>query len=75
MGCQHLDEIYELFLIGALAADDCEEVRAHLERGCPNCLGRLGEAGKSIYLLARMLRRSRPGPKWKSNLLHRLKKK
>jgi len=66
--------MYELFLLGALAAEDCGEVRAHLERGCPYCLERLGEASKSIYLLAGMLRPGRPGPKWKSNLLRRLRK-
>ncbi len=75
MGCQHLEELYELFLLGVLPLAESDEVRTHVERGCPNCLERLREAGKSIYLLARMSRPGRPHAKWKSNLLRRLRKK
>jgi anti-sigma factor RsiW len=75
MGCQHLEEVYELFLLGTLPAQEGGEVRAHLERGCPNCLERVREAGKSIYLLAQMARPRRLHPKWKSRLLRRLRKR
>jgi hypothetical protein len=75
MGCQYLDETYDLFLLGSLPAEDCARVREHLEGSCPNCLERLCETGKCVYLLAQMIRPGRPGPNWRSNLLRRLKKK
>lgn len=75
MGCEHLDEVYELFLLGALAAEEASEVGAHLERLCPNCLERLREAARSVYLLAQTARPRRPNPKWKSNLLRALRKR
>lgn len=75
MGCQHLDEIFELFLLGAIPREISADVRAHLDHGCPTCLERLREAGKSVHLLAQMIRPGRPNPKWKSDLLRRLKKK
>ncbi len=74
MGCQHLDEIYELFLLGALPAQDSAEVSAHLERRCPNCLERVREASKSIYLLAHLTRPARINPKLKAKLLQRVRK-
>lgn len=75
MGCEHLDEVYELFLLGTLGAEDASEVRAHLERRCPNCLERLREAAKTVCLLAQMSLPRRPNPKWKLNLLRALRQR
>lgn len=75
MDCQHLDELYELFLLGALADETSVEISEHLGRGCPRCLEQLREATLSVYLLCRTTRQSRPSPKVKSRLLRRLHKK
>ncbi len=75
MGCQHLDEYYELFLLGTVADGACLDIRHHVEAGCPYCLERLREAAHSIYLLVMTARAARPDPKLKSQLLKKLRKK
>jgi hypothetical protein len=75
MGCQHLEEYYELFLLGVLSADNAQELRAHLVDGCPDCRTRFREAVETIYLLSLTCPPIRPHPRVKSELLHRLQKK
>ena len=75
MGCQYLDEIYELFLLGVLSAEEGAKVQEHVERGCPYCLEQLREAALTVYLLSQTMRPARLDPKQKSQLLHRLRKK
>lgn len=75
MGCQHLDEYYELCALGALAGDACTVIREHVARGCPYCLERLRDATRTIYLLSQTGRTHRPDPKRKSQLLRSLRKK
>jgi predicted anti-sigma-YlaC factor YlaD len=75
MDCQHLDEIYELYLLGALDEDDSARVQEHLERGCPNCLEHLREAALAVYFLCLTARPVRPRPQRRSQLLRRLRKK
>lgn len=74
MVCQHLDELYELFLLGALSTEEHASVQAHVERGCPYCQDQIREAALTVYFLTRMPRTERPGPKQKSALLRRLRK-
>jgi len=74
MGCQHLDDLYELCVLGTGFGPGFEEVRQHLEQGCPYCLARLREAAQVIYLLSQNVRPVRPSPKSRSELLRRLKK-
>lgn len=74
MGCQYLDQIYELFLLGALSAEEDATVQEHVERGCPYCLEQLREAALTVYFLTRTGCPERPHPKQKSALLHRLRK-
>jgi len=74
VGCQYLDQIYELFLLGALSAEEDAAVQEHVERDCPYCLDQLREAALTVYYLTRTGRTERPDPKQKSALLHRLRK-
>ncbi len=74
MGCQHLDDIYELYLLGTLEPQEYAIVREHLERHCPYCLDHLREATQTIYLLTLLTRPARPDPKQKARLLQRLRK-
>ncbi len=74
MDGQHLDEIYELYLLGTLAGETGAEVGEHLMRGCASCLERLREAALTVYLLCQTTRTARPDPKLRSRLLRRLQK-
>lgn len=74
MGCQYLEDLYELYLLGTLAPQDAAAVAEHLEGGCPSCLANLREAVLTVYLLSQPARLARPEPKLKSRLLRRLDK-
>ena len=74
MGCQHLDQNYELFLLGALSVEEDASIREHVERSCPYCLEQLREAALTVYFLTWAGRPERPDPKQKSTLLRRLRK-
>ncbi len=75
MGCEHLDDFYELYLLGTVDGGACAEIREHLARGCPACFTRLREGALTVYLLSQDTRRARPDPKQKSQLLRRLRKR
>jgi hypothetical protein len=66
--------MYELFLLGALSAEEDASVLEHVDRECPYCLDQLREAALTVYFLTRTGRTERPDPKQKSVLLHRLRK-
>jgi hypothetical protein len=74
MGCQHLEELYELFLLGALSAQGSLDLREHLERACPHCLARTREAAETVYLLSLTSKPARPAARVKSDLLQWLQK-
>jgi hypothetical protein len=75
MGCEHLDEHYELYLLGAVADGACLDICEHVDRECAYCLDHLREAAHSIYLLTLTTRPARLNPKLKSQLMKRLRKK
>jgi hypothetical protein len=75
MDCQHLDDLYELFLLGTLPTEAADELRNHLEGGCPSCLERIREAAQTVYLLCLRSKSARLHPQRKSQLLHRLHKR
>jgi hypothetical protein len=75
MGCQHLEDLYELFLLGTLSEDSAAELRAHLETGCPNCPQQVRDAALTVYLLSLGTKSGRPNPKLKSQLFQRLRKR
>ena len=72
---QHLDDIYELYLLGALGREESARVKEHLARACPSCLENLRDAALSVYLLCQAVPAVRPGAQHKSQLLRRLRKK
>jgi predicted anti-sigma-YlaC factor YlaD len=74
MGCQYLEDLFELYLLGTLCREDLAAVDEHLARGCPNCLEQLREAALTVYILAQPARAARLNPKRKSQLLRRLRK-
>jgi hypothetical protein len=62
MGCQHLDDFYELYLLGAHQGKAAQEIQEHVERGCPDCLDHLREAAQVLYALSRSVKPARPDP-------------
>lgn len=74
MGCQYLEDLFELYLLGTLCREDLAAVEEHLGRACPPCVEHLREATLTIYLLAQTGRSARPDPKHKSQLLRRVRK-
>jgi hypothetical protein len=75
MGCQHLEELYELWLLGALSEQSSLDLREHLARGCLHCLARIREAEELVYLLALAAKPARPHPRVKAELLSRISRK
>jgi hypothetical protein len=75
MGCQHLEELYELYLLGAVSEEGSLDLREHLARGCPHCLGRVREAAETVYVLGLASKPARPHPRVKSELLRLISRK
>ena len=75
MGCEHLDEFYELYLLGTITEGACIDIGEHLERGCPYCTEHLREAAQSVYLLTMTAHTARPNPILKSQIMKRLRKR
>ena len=75
MDCKHLDNAYELFLLGATSADAAAAIREHVGRSCEYCLEHLREAAQATYILSQPLKSIRPNPKLKQQLLQRLRKR
>lgn len=69
MGCQHLEELPELYLLGALSEAAGTELAEHLARGCPHCQERLREAALVTYVLSLNTRPVRPSPKLRARVL------
>jgi len=44
MTCEELKEMYELYALGVLESEECEEIDAHLSRGCEECRKNLNAA-------------------------------
>jgi hypothetical protein len=72
MGCQHLEDEYELYVLGALSPGAGADLALHLSAQCPNCLQGLREAAESVYWLVQSVDPVRPRPAVKSRLLGRL---
>jgi hypothetical protein len=75
LDCRNLENIYELFLLGALPEEGALELREHLTQGCEHCLERVKEAARTVYLLSLTAKPVSPGPRAKDDLLRRLRKK
>jgi hypothetical protein len=75
MDCRHLDDFYELYVLGAADSDVAAEISRHLDIGCASCTGRLREAALNVYFVSTLVPSSRPAPKVRARLLARLKKK
>ncbi|HTS71857.1 MAG TPA: hypothetical protein VMO17_23010 [Terriglobia bacterium] len=75
MGCQHLEELYELWLLGAIPPENSLELREHLARDCPHCRARLRDAAQTVYLLGLAAKPAPPPARVKAELLRRISRK
>ncbi len=75
MDCRHLDDTYELFLLGLLKPKEAEEVQGHVDRGCPYCLDHLREASVVVFYLLSSSKPRKPDARGKADLLRRLHRK
>ena len=75
MDCRHLDESYELFLLGTLPAGEAAGLSEHVERGCTRCLAHLREAALVVYLLSQTARPARLDSGLKAQVLRHMGKK
>ena len=73
MDCRHLEDLYELFVLGALPSEEDELVRDHLKRGCPTCQSGIHRSAVTIYAFLETCRPIRSTPRQKAHLLQRLK--
>jgi hypothetical protein len=72
MGCQHLEDDYELYLLGAIPDGESADLEMHLHDRCPACREGLREAAESVYWLLQSAAPVRPRPAVKSRLRARL---
>lgn len=72
MVCPNLNDLWELYLLGVLSAEDANTASEHFKTACPQCLEQLREAALTVYFLCQPAKTHRPGPKSKSSLLRRL---
>ncbi|MGH9444298.1 MAG: hypothetical protein ACRD3O_00925 [Terriglobia bacterium] len=75
MDCRHLEDLYELFLLGALSSAEEAQVREHVERRCPSCLEGIRESSLVLYALLQTCRPVRSTSTQKDHLLQTLKEK
>ena len=75
MDCRHLDDIYELYLLGLLTDEEAEGLGDHLKRDCPYCLARLREASETVFFFLTALSKGRPSQKAKAAILKRISRK
>lgn len=73
MVSQHLEDVYELYLLGALSSEEAVTIEGHMKRRCPECIEYLREAALSLYFLCLTPRPVRPAAQVKAQLLGRLR--
>jgi len=59
MDCRSLENLYELFLLGALSEEDEARVREHLIACCPRCIEGLREAALALYAVLQSPRQTK----------------
>jgi hypothetical protein len=74
MVCQYLEDQFELYILGAMSAEDARSVSDHVRGGCPLCQERLREAALTVYLLCQPAKPGRVAGKQKACLLRRAQK-
>jgi hypothetical protein len=72
MDCRHLEDGYEIYLLGALDRGEYEELHQHVRQGCACCAEELREAAENLYWFLQNVSPVQPSAAMKSRLLQRL---
>ena len=72
MDCRHLEDGYEIFLLGALDRGEHDQVYEHVRQGCPYCRDELREAAENLYWFLQNVAPVQPSAAMKERLLQRL---
>ncbi len=73
MNCKDRQDLMLLYLVDALDPTERDELRAHLESGCPTCASYLAEAEATTAHLAMALDPVQPRPEVRHRLMRRVK--
>lgn len=73
MNCKDRQDLMLLYLADALDPAERDELRAHLQSGCPTCAGYLAEAEATTAHLAITLDPVQPRPEVRQRLMQRVK--
>jgi hypothetical protein len=73
MDCRYLENLYELYVLGALPSDEDSLVQEHLKSGCAACQNGVRQSVVTVYALLHTCRPIKSTPKQKAHLLQRLK--
>jgi hypothetical protein len=69
MNCEELKEMYELYALGLLEADERDEIRLHLTRGCDQCKAGVNGALALNAMLLSMAPEAAPPARLKRRVL------
>ena len=72
MTCEQRRDLLLLYVSDALEAEEMQEMRIHLETGCPTCAGGLAEAQAVFASVPFALADFAPPTKVKANLMRRI---
>ena len=74
MNCSARRDLYPEYLLGLLEPETMQELRHHLQQGCPACAAALSEAETMLALLPAALPAATPPPAVRARLVARLAK-
>ncbi len=74
MVCPYLEDVWELYLLGVLSAEEHRAASEHLATGCAHCGGQLRDAALAVYLLLQPSRPVRPSAQLKASLMRQLRR-
>lgn len=66
--CAEVDDLRDLYVLGALGADEADAVEEHLS-GCPNCTRKVSASWEAAQLLRRAVGSREPDPAVRASLL------
>jgi len=64
-----MDELYELYLLGALELEQSSEIAEHVRQQCPYCLARLKESSRVVDALPGLIELKQPPPELRARVL------
>jgi hypothetical protein len=73
MDCRYLENLYDLFVLGALPPDEDILVQQHLDKHCSNCQDGIRRSALTVYALLETCPPVKSTAKQKAELLQRFR--